>query len=240
MQLGQYYVLVSLPTFVYMKIRAIITGATGMVGEGVLHECLQDSRVEHVLNVSRKTCGVVHRKLKELIVANFFDLSAVADQLMGYNACFFCLGVSSIGLKEYEFYKLTHTLTLHMATLLGERNPDMTFCYVSGTGTDSSEKGSTMWARVKGKTENNLMALPFKQVFNFRPGYIHPTPGLKNTKSYYKYLSWLYPMVSKVAPSFVITLHQLGQAMINSVGKTKQRRVLEVNDIKALAEEGNV
>ncbi len=207
-----------------------------MVGEGVLHECLQDDRVEQVLSVSRKPCGVVHPKLKELIVADFFDLSAVADQLTGYNACFFCLGVSSIGVKEPEFYKLTHTLTMHMATVLSDRNPDMTFCYVSGTGTDSTEKGSTMWARVKGKTENDLMALPFNQVFNFRPGYIHPTPGLKNTKSYYKYLSWLYPVVSKVAPSFVVTLRQLGQAMINSVGKTRQRRILEVKDIVALAE----
>ncbi|HEX9957201.1 MAG TPA: epimerase, partial [Fibrella sp.] len=172
---------------------------------------------------------------------DFYDLSAVADQLTGYNACFFCLGVSSVGLKEPEFYKLTYTLTMHMATLLSQQNPDMTFCYVSGAGTDSTEKGSTMWARVKGKTENDLMALPFKQVFNFRPGYIHPMPGMKNTKSYYKYLSWLYPVMSKVAPSFVVTLRQLGQAMINSVSKTKQRRVLEVKDIVALSEaqEGN-
>ena len=219
-----------------MKIRAIVTGATGMVGEGVLHECLEDSRVEHVLSVSRKPCGVVHPKLKELIVPDFFDLSAVADQLTGYNACFFCLGVSSIGLKEPEFFRLTHTLTMHMATLLSERNPDMTFCYVSGASTDSSEKGSTMWARVKGKTENDLMALPFNQVFNFRPGYIHPTPGLKNTKSFYNYLKWLYPVLRTVAPSYALTLRQLGQAMINAVGKTKQRRVLEVKDIQKLAE----
>ncbi|WP_375443798.1 NAD-dependent epimerase/dehydratase family protein [uncultured Fibrella sp.] len=220
-----------------MIIRAIVTGVTGMVGEGVLHECLQDQRVEQVLSVSRKSCGMAHPKLKELIVPDFFDLSAVADQLTGYNACFFCLGVSSVGMKEPDFYKLTHTLTLHMATLLSQRNPDMTFCYVSGTGTDSTEQGSLMWARVKGKTENDLMALPFKQVFNFRPGYIHPTPGLKNTKSYYKYISWLYPVVRLVAPSSVITLRQLGKAMINAVGKGKQRRVLEINDILKLAGE---
>ncbi len=225
-----------MPTFNDMKIRAIVTGTTGMVGEGVLHECLNDSRVEEVLSVSRKPCGVVHPKLNELIVPDFYDLSAVAGQLTGYNACFFCLGVSSIGLNEEKFTKVTHTLTLHMATLLSERNPDMTFCYVSGASTDSTEEGGVMWARVKGKTEHDLMALPFKQVFNFRPGYIHPTPGLKNTKSYYKYFSWLYPIIRRLAPSYVITLRQLGKAMINAVGKGKQRQVLEVKDILKLAE----
>lgn len=220
-----------------MKIRAIVTGATGMVGEGVLHECLQDSRVQQILSVSRKSCGVVHPKLTELIVPDFFNLSAVTHQLTGYNACFFCLGVSSVGLKEPEFHRLTHTLTMHVATLLSRHNPDMTFCYVSGVGTDSTEKGSAMWARVKGRTENDLMALPFKQVFNFRPGYIHPTPGLKNTKRYYKYISWLYPVVRQLTPSYVIKLSQLGRAMINAVGKGKQRRVLEVKDIMALARE---
>ncbi|MBO0949790.1 epimerase [Fibrella forsythiae] len=220
-----------------MKIKAIVTGATGMVGEGVLHECLEDSQVEQVLSVSRKPCGVVHPKLRELILPDFFDLSAVGDQLTGYNACFFCLGVSSVGMKEAQYDKLTHTLTLTMATLLSQRNPDMTFCYVSGAGTDSTEQGSSMWARVKGKTENDLMALPFRQVFNFRPGYIHPAPGMKNTSKYYAYVSWLYPVAKLLVPSFVITLHQLGRAMINAVSKGKQRRVLEVNDIKLLAEE---
>ncbi|MEZ0485791.1 NAD-dependent epimerase/dehydratase family protein [Fibrella aquatica] len=217
-----------------MNIRAIVTGATGMVGEGVLHECLQDSRVKQVLSVSRKPSGLTHPKLQELIVPDFYDLSAVASQLKGYNACFFCLGVSSVNLKEPDYYRLTHTLTMNMATLLSRQNPDMTFCYVSGMGTDSTEQGITMWARVKGKTENNLMALPFKQVFNFRPGYIHPTPDMKHTKSYYKYINWLYPILSRIVPSYVVTLQQLSRAMINTVGQGKQRRILEVNDIKAL------
>ena len=207
-----------------------------MVGEGVLNACLNDDRVEQVLSVSRKPCGVVHPKLQELIVPNFYNLSAVAQQLTGYNACFFCLGVSSIGLNETEFHKLTHTLTMHMATLLSRQNPDMTFCYVSGMGTDSTEQGGTMWARVKGKTENDLMALPFKQVFNFRPGFIQPLPGMKNTKRYYKYIGWLYPILSSLMPSYVVTLSQLGSAMINTIGQGKQRRVLEVKDIKAMAE----
>lgn len=218
-----------------MMIRAIVTGATGMVGEGVLHECLQHTDVEHVLVVGRKTCGVVHPKLTELLVPDFYDLSAFVNQLTGYNACFFCLGVSSVGMNERDYYRATYTLTLHMATLLSQRNGGMTFCYVSGVGTDSTEMGSSMWARVKGKTENDLMALPFKQVYNFRPGYIHPTEGLKNTKSYYSYLSWLYPVLRRLFPSSVITLRQLGLAMIHSVDKGTQKRVLEVKDILALA-----
>lgn len=206
-----------------------------MVGEGVLHECLQHTDVEHVLVVGRKTCGVVHPKLTELLV-DFSDLSTYANQLTGYNACFFCLGVSSVGMNERDYYRATYTLTLNMATLLSQRNGGMTFCYVSGTGTDSTEMGGSMWARVKGKTENDLMALPFKQVYNFRPGYIHPTQGLKNTKGYYRYLSWLYPLLRRLFPKSVVTLRQLGLAMIHSVDNGTQKRVLEVKDILALAE----
>ena len=163
------------------KIKAIITGATGMVGEGVLHECLQHPSVSTVLVINRKPCGVVHPKLKEIIHADFFNLSAIESQLSGYNACFFCLGMSSVGMNEAGFTKGAYTLTMHVAETLCKVNKDMTFCYISGAGTDSTEKGKTMWARVKGKTENDLMKLPFKKVYNFRPGYLHPTKGLKNT-----------------------------------------------------------
>ncbi len=218
-----------------MMIKAIVTGATGMVGEGVLHECLLRADVEKVLVVGRKTCGVTHPKLSELIVADFYDLSAVENQLVGYNACFFCLGISSLGMSESDFTKITYTLTMSVAQTLSRLNPDMTFCYVSGTGTDSTEKGRTMWARVKGKTENDLMKLPFKQVYNFRPGYIHPTEGLRNTLSYYKYLSWLYPVFRTLLPGLVITLKQLGQAMMNTVGNGNHKTVVEVKDIVALA-----
>lgn len=218
-----------------MKIRAIITGATGMVGEGVLHECLLHPDVEKVLVIGRKTCGVGHSKLTELLVPDFYDLSAFESQLAGYNACFFCLGTSSLGMSEPDFYKVTYTLTMSVAQTLSRLNPNMTFCYVSGTGTDSTEKGRTMWARVKGKTENDLIKLPFKQVYNFRPGYIHPTEGLKNTLSYYKYLSWLYPVFRTLLPGLVVTLKQLGQAMINTVGNGNLKTVVEVKDIVALA-----
>lgn len=213
----------------------IITGATGMVGEGVLHECLQHPNVTNVLVLGRKSCGITHQKLTEILVDDFYDLSPIEEQLDGYDACFFCLGISSLGMNETDFYKITYTLTLSVAQTLCRLNPDMTFCYVSGSGTDSTEKGRTMWARVKGKTENDLMKLPFRQVYNFRPGYLHPTDGLKNTLSYYKYLSWLYPVFRAVFPGAVSTLRELGLAMINAVGNANRKTVVEVKDIRALA-----
>jgi hypothetical protein len=216
-------------------IRAIITGATGMVGEGVLYECLQHPQVEAVLVINRRPCGYSHPKLKEIIHTDFYDFSPIEDQLSGYNACFFCLGVSSIGMKEEEYYQKTYILTMHVASTLSRLNKDMTFCYISGASTDSTEKGRMMWARVKGKTENDLMKLPFKQVYNFRPGYIHPTKGLKYTHKFYKYISWMYPIMKIVAPNSAITLRQLGQAMINAALYGYDKNILEVKDILALS-----
>jgi uncharacterized protein YbjT (DUF2867 family) len=217
------------------KIRAMVTGATGMVGEGVLIECLQHPQVEAVLVINRKPCGVTHPKLKEIIHKDFFDLSAIEDQLSGYNACYFCLGVSSVGMKEPEYYKVTYTLTLNVGQTLSKLNPDMTFCYVSGAGTDSSEKGRSMWARVKGKTENDLAKLPFKQEFNFRPGFMKATEGQKNVISLYKYISWLYPILRRFFPGTVSTLAEVGQAMINVTLHGYDKQILEVKDIVAVA-----
>ncbi|MDJ1497976.1 NAD-dependent epimerase/dehydratase family protein [Cytophagaceae bacterium DM2B3-1] len=217
------------------KIKAIVTGATGMVGEGVLHECLQHPDVESVLVIARKPSGVTHPKLKEIIHTNFLDITPIENQLTGYNACFFCLGVSSVGMKEPEYYKLTYTLTLHVAQILSKANPDMTFCYISGSGTDSTEKGRSMWARVKGKTENDLTKLPFKAVYNFRPGYMQPTKGLKYTLPYYKYVDWLYPFWKFAFPNFVTTLSELGLAMIHVVSRGYHKSVIEVKDILILA-----
>ena len=216
-----------------MKLRAIVTGATGMVGEGVLHECLHHPDVEQVLVVNRRPCGVDHPKLKEIIHSDFYDLSAIEGQLSGYNACFFCLGVSSIGMKEEEFTKKTYVLTMHVARTLVKYNKDMVFCYVSGGGTDSSEKGRQMWARVKGKTENDLMKLPFKKVYAFRPGFMLPTRGLKNTLKYYKYLNWMYPVLRLFLVA--TTMKELGLAMINAASKGYEKRVVEVKDIVELA-----
>jgi len=218
-----------------MKINAIITGATGMVGEGVLHECLQHPDVESVLVINRRPCEVKHPKLKEIIHKDFFDISPIEKELIGYNACFFCLGVSSIGLKEPEYFRLTHTLTLHVAETLNRLNSGMTFCYVSGARTDSTEKGRSMWARVKGKTENDLMKLSFKSVYNFRPGLMKPTKGLKNTLKAYNYLGWIYPIIRTLSPNSACTLKEVGMAMINAADKGYEKHILEVRDIVELA-----
>ena len=218
-----------------MKIGAIITGVTGMFGEGVMNECLLHPDVEQVLVINRKPCGVSHPKLKEIIHSNFYDLSSLEDQLKNYNACFFCLGVSSVGMKEPEYYHLTYDLTLHVAETLAKLNQGMTFCYVSGSSTDSTEKGKSMWARVKGKTENQLMKLPFKKAYMFRPAYMHPTPGLKNTLKYYAWLSWLYPTFKVLFPGYVSTLKDLGIAMIHTVTQGYDKSILEVKDINTLA-----
>jgi len=221
------------------KIRAIITGTTGMVGEGVMHECLLHPQVEAVLVINRRPGGVTHPNLKEIIHQDFMDLSAIEDQLTGYNACFFCLGVSSIGMKEEEYFKLTYTLTLNVAQTLSKLNKEMTLCYISGAGTDSTEKGRSMWARVKGKTENDLMKLPFKQVFAFRPGFIKASAGLKRTQKLYKYIGWLYPFLQLVVPGAVCTLKEIGLAMIHSVTRGYDKNILEVKDIVALSKADN-
>ena len=206
-----------------------------MVGEGILYECLQHDEVEQVLVIGRRTCGYTHPKLNEIIHTDMYNLSSIEDQLKGYNACFFSLGTSSVGKKEPEFYKITYELTMHFATTLSRLNPEMTFCYISGRGTDSSEKGRMMWARVKGKTENDLMKLPFKQVYNFRPGIIKPTEGLKNTLPLYKWLGWLLPIINTIAAQSVVTLKQIGDAMINTATKGYEKKILEVKDIIALS-----
>ena len=217
------------------KLNVIVTGATGMVGEGVLHECILHPQIETILVIVRKPSGVSHPKVKEIIHADFSNIDPIKEQLKHYDACFFCLGVSSVGMKEEEYYKLTYTLTLGFAKTLSEVNPNLTFEYISGASTDSSEKGRSMWARVKGKTENDLMKLPFKQVYNFRPGMMKPTKGLKNTLPYYKYLGWLYPIIKLIAPNAGSTLKEVGLAMINAALSGYPKPILEVKDIIALS-----
>jgi hypothetical protein len=216
-------------------LRVILTGATGMVGEGVLHECLHHPNVESVLIINRKPSGIQHVKLKEIVHADFLNLSAIETQLTGYNTCFFCLGVSSVGMKEDEYTKLTHTLTINFAETVIRLNRDMTFCYISGASTDSTEKGRMMWARVKGRTENDLKKLPFKAVYNFRPGMLEPTKGLNNTLSLYKYFGWLAPILRIITPNSISTLKELGLAMINAADKGYSKQTVEVSDIHQLA-----
>jgi len=218
-----------------MKIRAILFGATGMVGEGVLRKALDHTDVESVLVIGRRSCGVSHPKLKELIHRDFYDYAGIDGQLAGYNACWFCLGVTSVGKKEGEYRRLTYDLTMQAARTLSKLNPSMTFCYISGTGTDSTEKGRVMWARVKGKTENDLRALPFKATYAFRPGFIKPYKGLKNSYGVSKVLGSIYPIMKVVFPKYVCTLEDLALAMINAAKDGYSSPVLENPDIARLA-----
>ncbi len=218
-----------------MKLKAIITGTTGMVGEGVMHECLNHPDVEEVLIINRRKSGFQHPKLKEIIHNNFYDFTDIENDLVGYNACFFCLGTTSVGKKEDEYTKITFDITKALADLLVKLNTDMTFCYISGAGTDSTEKGRSMWARVKGRTENYILKLGFRQAFAFRPGIIVPTKGLRNTLSFYKYLFFLLPVVKLIFPKYICSLKEIGLAMINSVNKGYDKNVLEVEDIKNMS-----
>ena len=218
-----------------MSIKAIITGSTGMVGEGVLHECLQHPEVESVLVINRKPCGVNHSKLKEIIHVDFSEFSTIESELSGYNAAFLCMGVSSMGLKEATYTKFTYDMTMALAKPLERLNPDMIVCYVSGQGTDTSETGRMMWARVKGKTENDLMKMAFKRAYLFRPAAIQPTPGLKNSYAFYKILNPLIPFLRKLFPQYFTTLKEIGLAMIQVVKDGYSQQIIEVKDIVSLA-----
>ena len=205
-----------------------------MVGEGVLLECLNHPDVEQVLVINRRPGGVSHPKLQEIIHADFFNLAPIKPQLAGYNACFFCLGTSSVGMSQEQYKHIIYDLTLNAGRLLAELNPDMTFCYVTGAGTDSSEQGRMAWARVKGATENALMRL-FKHSYMFRPAFMKATPGQKNLKISYKLLAWVYPIGRLLYPAAFCTLREVGLAMINAATKGYAKQILEVKDIVQLA-----
>src|SRR5512143_1089266 len=221
-----------------MKIKAIIFGATGMVGEGVLHVTLAHRDVESVLVIGRKSCNVKHTKLKELIHSDFYDYSAIEKELADYNACFFCLGVSSVGMNEKAYTRVTYDLTMEAAKTLSRLNPDMTFCYVSGAGTDSTEKGRIMWARVKGRVENRLKNFPFKSVYLFRPGFIKPIKGLKLAHTISEVVGMMYPLLKVMSPKYVCTLEDVGLAMIQAAKASPSRRIIENKDIAQLARMG--
>ncbi|KJF43997.1 NAD-dependent epimerase/dehydratase family protein [Draconibacterium sediminis] len=218
----------------------IITGATGMVGKGVLLECLDHEAVEKVLVIGRNPVDTSHPKLEELIHNDFSDFSTVKARLAGYDACFLCMGISSVGMKENDFKKVTYDYTLSLARELFPLNPEMTITYVSGEGTDSSEKGRVMWARVKGRTENDLIKLGFKQAFMFRPGLIIPLRGIKSrTKAYqfvYDYFMWLVRLFKAVAPNAVVNTTQVGKAMINAALYGYSSVIIKPKDIIQLAE----
>ena len=221
--------------YIMSKVRTVITGVTGMVGEGVMHECLLSPEVEQVLVINRRPCGVQHPKLKEIIHKDFFDFSSIEDQLVGYNAAFMCLGITSVGIKEEEYHKITYDITLSLAKTLVKKNPDMVICYVSGAGTKQEEGVNTMWIRVKGKTERDMQKLPCKAAYMFRPGYIQPTKGLKNTYTFYRIIAPLYPLWKLLLGKFACTLKEIGLAMITCASKGYEKNILEVRDIEKAA-----
>ena len=220
-----------------MNLKVILFGSTGMIGQGVLNECLNDPLVKSVLVINRQTCGVVHSKLKEIIHVNLFDLAPISNELTGYNTCFYCVGVSSAGMKEEEYYTMTYELTTLVAIVLLDQNKEMTFCYISGAGTDSSEKGNIMWARVKGKTENKLLKMPFKNAYMYRPGYIQPMKGVKSKTGLYNAMYTIlkpFYFILKHIENLVTSSETLGKAMIIVASKGFENNILESTDINEI------
>jgi uncharacterized protein YbjT (DUF2867 family) len=216
--------------------KVILFGASGMVGQGVLRECLVADDVESVLSVVRRPTGVRHVKLTELVHADFADFSAVKEQVAGFDACFFCLGVSSVGMAEAEYTRITYDFTLAAARVLAEVNPGSAFVYVSGAGTDGSEQGRTMWARVKGKTENDVIALPLDG-YAFRPGYIQPLHGVVSPHGWmrvtYRVFGVVYPFLNKVLPKVTTTTEKIGLAMLHVARTRPEQKVFYSADFNA-------
>ncbi len=212
------------------KLRVIITGATGMVGEGVLLHCLQSDEVSEVLIINRKPLELAHPKLNELLLTDFNGLAAYSNKLVDFDACFYCAGVSSLGMNEADYTRITYDTTLNFAKVLLKVNPDMVFNFITGVQTKSD--GSQMWQRVKGRTEDALMSLGFKGQYNFRPGFMKPVHGQKNVRWFFKPLIAIFPYL---LPKLSLTLHEVGQAMIHTVTRGYGKQVLEISDIKILA-----
>jgi uncharacterized protein YbjT (DUF2867 family) len=213
----------------------VIFGATGMVGQGVLRECLLDPQVHRVVTVGRSATGQQHPKLKEIVQADLFNLASIEQELSGLDACFFCLGVSSFRMSEAEYARVTYDLTLAVAQTLARLNPRMTFAYVSGAGTDSTERGGSMWARVKGRTENALLRMPFRAAYMYRPGAIVPMDGIRSKTALYQFIYSLgrplWPALQRAFPNSITTTSQLGRAMIAVAKQGGPSRVLETRDI---------
>jgi uncharacterized protein YbjT (DUF2867 family) len=220
--------------------KVLLFGATGMVGQGVLRECLLDPGVDVVQTVGRSATGATNAKIREVVHANLFHYEAIEDQLKGFDACFFCLGQTSSGMKEADYEKVTYQLTMAAASTLSQLNPAMTFIYVSGQGTDSSQRGNVMWARVKGKTENELLRLPFAGAYMFRPGIIQPLDGIRSRTRLYRFFyaaAWpILPLLRWTLPNEILTTRQIGRAMLHVARSGYPTHVLESRDIRIAAE----
>jgi len=219
-------------------VKVVLFGATGMVGQGLVRECLLDPDVERVLAVVRNASLPQHDKLREIVHQDVYDLATIEGRLSGYDACFFCLGLSSVGMKEETYRRVTYDLTISVAKTLAKLNPTMTFIYVSGAGTDSTERGRSMWARVKGKTENALLQMPFEAVFLFRPAYIQPLHGMRTKTAwygaFYAVVRPFYPLLKTLFPNYVTTTECVGRAMLNVTRRGFPNPVLENRDINVM------
>lgn len=224
--------------------RVLVFGSTGMVGHGVLAACVKDPAVREIVAVVRAASGRTDAKLHEVVVPNLINLSSVSERLSGFDACFFCIGVSAFGMSEAAYTAATYDLTISVAQVLAVRNPGMTFVYVTGAGTDSSERGRAMWARVKGRTENALLALPFRAAFMLRPGFILPLRGARSKTAIYRVIytatTPLFPLIRRLFPRHVVTTEEVGRAMIHVVRHGYSRPILEASDIAAISRESQM
>jgi uncharacterized protein YbjT (DUF2867 family) len=218
--------------------KVILFGATGMIGQGVLRECLLDPDVVQVLATGRNPTGQRHEKLREVVHKDLLDLTPIRNELVGYGACFFCLGITSAGMNEADYRRVTYDIAMAAARTLVELNPEMTFIFVSGAGADSSERGRTMWARVKGATENAILALPFRASYVFRPAFVQPMNGIVSRtgwyNAFYRVLGPIYPVLSRLAPGYTLTTEQIGKAMLQVARTGAPKRVLESRDIRSV------
>jgi hypothetical protein len=217
------------------KLNVLVTGSTGMVGEGVLQVCLDNPAVAKVVALNRRTVGFSHTKLTEILLPDFHQLKAVESQLKGLDACYHCMGISSIGADEATYKDITYTLSILLGETMGRLNPGSVFCYLSGAGTDATEKGKLGWARLKGRTENELSLMPFRSMYRYRPGFIKPFPGAKHVQAFYKYIDWMFPIGKTLFPDGFSTIEEIGLSMIQVTLKEEEQKMLAGKEIRRLS-----
>jgi uncharacterized protein YbjT (DUF2867 family) len=217
------------------KLSVLVTGSTGMVGEGILQVCLQHPAVEKVVVLNRRSVGFSHPKLTEILLSDFHQLKTVESQLIGLDACYHCMGISSIGTDEATYKDITYTLSILLGETFSRLNPDSVFCYLSGAGTDASETAKMSWARLKGRTENELAQMPFKAMYRYRPGFIKPLPDATHVQSFYKYVGWMFPIGKALFPDGFSTIEEIGRSMIQVSLHDEEKTTLAGKDIRRLA-----
>lgn len=217
------------------KLKVLVTGSTGMVGEGVLQVCLQHPAVEKVVVLNRRSVGFSHAKLTEILLPDFHQLKTVESQLKGLDACFHCMGMSSLGTDEETYKDITYTLSMLLGETMSRLNPGSVFCYLSGAGTDAKETSKMSWARLKGRTENELSKMPFKGFYRYRPGFIQPLPGATHVQAFYKYVNWMFPIGKALFPDGFSTIEEIGKSMIQVTFKEEELKTLAGKDIRRIA-----